>query len=146
MSTETIRRMRRVPFLNSLSADALRMLSFSGEILILRLHEVLFEAGSVSKGGYFLLQGMLAMEQNGQVVHRIETDSLIGELALVTKTIHPMTAVARTGCTLLHLPRTLFTRVLHEFPEDALALKKVLTEETLQFGAELRRLESHFTR
>ena len=145
MSNETIRRLRRVPFLDTLSTDALRLLSFSGEIQILRIHEVLFEAGSVSKGGYFVLQGTIAMEQNGQVMHRVEVDSLIGELALITQTLNPMTAIALTASTLLHIPRSLFARVLQEFPEDAAALQRNLADETSQLQARLRLLGTYFS-
>ena len=124
MSNETIRRMRRVPFLNNMSTDALRLLSFSGETQILRANDILFEAGTASKGGFLLLQGAIIMEQNGQPVQRVEMDSLIGELALLTQTIHPATAVAATACTLLHMPRTRVARVVQEFPDDAVVLRK----------------------
>ena len=146
MSNETIRRMCRVPFLSNLSADALRLLSFSGETQILRMNEVLFEEGTLSKGGYFLLQGTIALEQKGHVIRRVEIDSLIGELALITKTLHPVTAVALSACTLLYMPRTLFSRVLQEFPDDALNLKTRLTEETAHLNQDLRKLEAYFRR
>eukprot|EP01037_Dinobryon_pediforme_P009468 gene9468-9548_t len=145
MSNETIRRMRRVPFLNNLSTDALRLLSFSGETQILRANDVLFEAGTVSKGGFLLLQGAILLEQNGQPVQRVEMDSLIGELALLTQTIHPATAVAATACTLLHMSRTLFARVLQEFPEDAMALRKVITDKTEALNADLGKLKTRFS-
>ena len=145
MSNETIRRLRRVPFMDTLSTDALRLISFSGEIQILRVHEVLFEAGSISKGGYFVLQGTIAMEKNGQVMHRVEVESLIGELALITQTLNPMTAIALTASTLLHIPRSLFTRVLQEFPEDAAALHRNLADEASQLRSRLRLLGTHFS-
>jgi len=144
MPNETIRRMRRVPFLSYLSADALRLLSFSGETQILRMNEVLFEEGTLSKGGYFLLQGTLALEQKGRVIRRVEMDSLIGELALITKTSHPVTAVALSACTLLYMPRSLFARVLQEFPDDALNLKTRLTENTTYLSHDLAKLEAYF--
>jgi len=141
---DNIRRMRRVAFLNELSTDALRLISFSAETHILRAGDALFHEGEASNGGYLLLDGEMALESMGRAPHKIAPDSLIGELALVTETRHPASAVAVKGCTVLKISRSLFTRVLNEYPSDAKKLRDLLTQRTRQLGTEMAGVREKF--
>ena len=52
--------------------------------------------------------------------------TLIGELALISETERPMTAIARQPSTVLKIPRTLFHRVLRDYPASALNMRAMM--------------------
>ena len=110
----------------------------------MRAGDALFHEGEASNGGYLLLDGEMALESMGRAPHKIASDSLIGELALVTQTRHPASAVAVKGCTVLKISRSLFTRVLREFPADADKLRALLSRRTQQLGTEMAGVREKF--
>ena len=52
--------------------------------------------------------------------------SLLGELALISETPRPATAIASQPTTVLKIPRRLFHRVLNEYPSSAQALRQMI--------------------
>ncbi len=133
-----IRHLSRNPTLALLEADALRELAAGVETRMLRKGEILFRRDEPSDGGYVLVFGSIVLETTeGRPEHIVKPPTLIGDMALITKTRRPVTAIAREQCSLLKIPRTLFHRVLNDLPRSAERLKRALSERLVQFLREL---------
>lgn len=126
---DDLRNLSRVPFFAALEPDARRLVAFSAETRILRAGDVLFRRGEPSDCAYVLMQGGLVLDaqDNGGVDVEVSTPySLLGELALISETPRPATAIASQPTTVLKIPRRLFHRVLNEYPSSAQALRQMI--------------------
>jgi hypothetical protein len=127
---DDIRNLSKIPILGALEIDALRLIVFAGETRILRAGDVLFRRGDRSDCGYVLTSGVIAFDgrDDGSAARLISTPfTLIGELALISETERPVTAVARQPSTVLKIPRSLFLRVLREYPASARTLRAMMS-------------------
>lgn len=106
------------PF-RDLDPEAVRLIAFSAETRILRAGDVLFRRGEVSDGGFVVLSGMIgvATARGGETL--VRPPALFGEMALITETLRPATVVAREPTSVLKVPRTLYRRILAEYPSSA---------------------------
>lgn len=139
---EDFRRLSRIPMFSALEPEALRLIAFSAETRILRAGDVLFRRGESSDCGYIVLSGSIALDAAGdgaaagQIISR---NGLVGELALIIETARPATAIAREPSTVLKVPRSLFHRVLQEFPRSAERIRVGMTQRLASFVDELAR-------
>jgi CRP-like cAMP-binding protein len=137
---DDIGKLARNPTFAVIEPEALRLIAFSAETRILRAGDVLFRRDEISNGGFVILAGSIAMDASGDgaVTARIvRPPGLIGELALLTQTRRPATAIAREPSTVLRISRHLFHRVLREFPDSAERLRYSLGEKLRRFTGEL---------
>jgi CRP-like cAMP-binding protein len=140
---DDLRNLSRVPFFAALEPDARRLVAFSAETRILRAGDVLFRKGEPSDGAYVLMQGAIFLEtqDNGEADFEVSLPySLIGELALISSTNRPATAIARQPTTVLKIPRHLFHRVLSEYPSSAMALRQMIETRLGDFSQHLDKL------
>jgi CRP-like cAMP-binding protein len=140
--------LREVPLFADLTDDQLRLLAFGAEHRRLREGEVLFRAAARADAGFVIARGDVALQKGAagreQTVGRFGPGTLIGELALITETRRPVNAVAVTDCDLIRITRTLFHRMLAEYPEIALALHAKLADQLAQMTADILSLEERF--
>jgi CRP-like cAMP-binding protein len=137
---DDVAKLARNAMFATLETDALRLLAFSAETRILRAGDVLFRRDEPSNGGYVVLSGSIALDASdrGAPTARIlRPPALIGELALLTPTVRPATAIAREASSVLRISRPIFHRVLSEFPASAAQLRQSLAERLTQFTGEL---------
>ncbi len=117
-----MRNFDRVAIFADLEPEAQRLIAFASETKILRAGDILFRRGEKSDCGFIIKTGSIALDASdtgAPVKQVLGPRSLIGETALLTETERPMTAVAREPTTVMRVPRTLFHRVLREFPKSA---------------------------
>ena len=137
---DDIRKLARIPAFAGIETEALRLIAFSAETRILRAGDVLFRRDEISNDGFVVLAGSIAMDASGDgaVTARIvRPPGLIGDLALLTQTRRPATAIAREPSTVLRISRLLFRRVLDEFPDSAERLRQSQAARLLQFTGQL---------
>jgi CRP-like cAMP-binding protein len=123
----------RVPTLSLLGRPALRILAIGAENRYVHNGEVLFSAGDVADSGFVLQEGTLALtpqESNGGETVLVGRGTLIGELALLTETVRPVTATAQEPSTVLRIPRTLFLKMLEGYPDAAKKLRDIIAART----------------
>ena len=132
--------MSQIPVFAAIGDDARRLIAFSAETRMLRAGDVLFRRGDISDGGYILVSGTVfldASDTGSPATEVISPYTLIGEMALLSDTERPATAVARQPATVLKISRVLFHRVLKEYPESAARLRAFIGKRVSSILGEL---------
>lgn len=130
----------RNPTLAALEPEALRLIAFAAETKTLRAGDVLFRRDEISNDGYVVLAGSVAIDPSGlgaATARIVRPPGLIGDIALITQTRRPATAIAREPTSVMRISRQHFHRVLDEFPGSAERLRQALGARLLHFTAEL---------
>ncbi|HUB63849.1 MAG TPA: cyclic nucleotide-binding domain-containing protein [Methylocella sp.] len=144
---DDVGKLARNPTFAVIEPEALRLIAFSADTLILRAGDVLFRRDELSNGGYVVLTGSIAMDasDHGAATARIvRPPGLIGDRALLTQTRRPATAIAREPSTVLRISQTLFHRVLQEFPASAERLRQSMSARLGEFLGELSTVRTAF--
>jgi CRP-like cAMP-binding protein len=133
----------RVAMLADMDRDALRLLAFAAESRQLRAGDVLFRKDEMSDGGYVVAQGSIAIiEDDTKTADAIiGPGALIGEIALISETRRPATAIAREPTTVLRLSRAMFRRTMEEYPELAQRLAADLRHRVAAMSGDLARVK-----
>jgi CRP-like cAMP-binding protein len=123
--------LERVPTLSLLGHEPLRILAIGAESRRLREDEVLFRQGDKADCGYVVQEGSLALVSADGRTGRTTAHpgTLIGEIAMLTDTVRPVTATARENTTVMRIPRPLFLKVLQGYPDAAVRLREALVNE-----------------
>jgi len=135
----------RVPTFAKFGFTALQIMAIGSEARHLADGEILFYAGETTDAGYVVQAGLLQLTTNDPKSESTITfgpGTLIGELALLTETVCPATAVAAEPTTVIRISRNLFRKVLEGFPDAALLMRDRLLLRVNQSNAELVRLRA----
>ncbi|WP_062016201.1 cyclic nucleotide-binding domain-containing protein [Aureimonas sp. AU4] len=139
--------LREVPLFGQLDRDQLRLLAFGAEHRFLKAGEILFRAEARADAGFVVVSGEVELHEGDgaqRVVARAGRGSLLGEMALMTETRRPTTAVTVTDCDLIRIPRPLFRRMLLEYPAIAVALHARIRADLLAMTAGITALAPAF--
>jgi CRP-like cAMP-binding protein len=138
------------PVFAALEPEALRILAFSSDRIELPPGTRLFLQGEPADSGYVLLAGDLDLEiaSGGRTerLGRVPAGALLGEMALLCQTDRPATAVARSAIEAIRIPRTVFRRLLEEYPAGAEALRQRLGERLLTLTGALDQVRTRLER
>jgi CRP-like cAMP-binding protein len=139
----------RVPVFSGMNEEQLRLLAFGAEKRRLSPRETLFSAGTPAEGAYIVSQGRLALTTSDKgKIRRMEDAgpaTLLCELALISSLECPFTAAALEECEVIQISRSLFYRLLEEFPEVADALEKRIVANLESMVLEISRLSPRFS-
>ena len=130
----------RVPTLNTLGRAALRILAIGAESRYVHSGEVLFSAGDAADAGFIVQEGTFSLttrRTEGGESMVVGRGTLLGELALLTETVRPVTATAKEPSTVLRIPRTLFLKMLEGYPDAAQKLRDIIATRTDQSTNEI---------
>jgi CRP-like cAMP-binding protein len=130
----------QVPTLAALGKQALRVLAIGAESRALQSGAVLFYAGELADGGYIVQEGSLALESgspNEGHEYTVGPGTLLGELALLTDAVSPVTAIAKEPTVLIRIPRNLFRKMLEGYPAAAQRLRDTMAERVDSWTREL---------
>jgi CRP-like cAMP-binding protein len=134
----------RVPTFAQLGFSALQIVAIGSETRHLEDGEILFRAGETTDAGYVIQEGSLKLTTHDP--KRFDPSvtfgpgALIGELALVTETVCPATAMAIEPTTVIRISRSLFRKVLEGFPDAARLVRDRFAERANLASDELFRL------
>ena len=129
---DDIRNLSRLPAFRDIEPDALRLVALSAETRILRAGDILFRQGDTSDGGFIVLSGKIALTAGKEPAVLVGPPILLGAAALLTETKHPATAQARQPSSVLKVPRDLYHRVLAEYPESAVRIRRDIAARLLR--------------
>ena len=137
-----------VSLFEELSSEQLRLLAFGAESKSLAEGTDLYRDGDSADCGYIVVSGAIDLfrdSQNGRrVLKRIEPGMILGELALITETTRLTGAVAAEDTKLLRINRSLFKRMLEEYPESAAYLHAKLSKQLRALLRSIGELDVHF--
>jgi CRP-like cAMP-binding protein len=125
---EDLRSLARNPTLAVLEPDALRRLALAATPRTLNSGDILFRRDEPSDGGFLLCSGSIAFDPSGynSAARIVYPPALIGDMALITPTRRPATAVAHEPSRVLEIPRALFQHTLSESPKSAERLRRLV--------------------
>jgi len=138
--------LERVPTFAQLGFSALQIVAIGSETKQLENGEVLFRAGETADAGYVIQQGSLKLTRHdakrSDPSVTLGPGVLIGELALLTETVRPATAIAAEPTIVIRISRSLFRKVLEGFPDAARLMRDRLAERANQAAEEITAVRS----
>ena len=132
--------LQQIPTLSVLGRQALRVLAIGAELRRLPSGAVLFYAGELADGAYVVRDGTLLVEPGGGTAGRdwtVGRGAMVGELALITETLSPVTAIAREPATVIRISRNLFRKTLEGYPAAALRLRDMMAKRAEAWANDL---------
>jgi CRP-like cAMP-binding protein len=135
--------LQRVPALAILGRDALRILAIGTENRYVHEGVTLFGEGEQADGAYVVQEGSfdLVKRDNGAATV-VGPGALIGEVALISETRRPVSAVAREPSSVVRIPRQLFLKVLESDPDAALRMRDAVAARVNQTATEFARVRA----
>lgn len=145
---DDIRVIASVSLFDELSNKQLRLLAFGAERIKLAPGRELYREGQNAECGYVVVAGEIDLFRDTlrgrQVIRRVGPGTLLGELALITETTRLTGAFAPEEAQVIRINRSLFRRMLEEYPETAAALHGRLAEQLQDFLNEISTLDGRF--
>ena len=139
---DDIRILSGVRLFEGLTQEQLRLLAFGAETMQLPPDRKLYREDDEADSAYVVLGGRIVLyREHRRRAGRCRTvgpGAMLGELALIADTSRLTSAVAAGEAEVLRLSRSMFRRILEEYPETAQALHARITEE---LQAMIRRIE-----
>ncbi len=134
----------RVKLFAGFEPDHLRLLAFGAEARMLAQGTRVYRQDMPSDGGYVIVRGNidLVSGRNDTLVSHNGPAALIGEMALISETLHAATAIATEHTEVLKIPRPLFRRMLNEYPQLAGLLQQRIGETVDDFMTKLNIIRS----
>jgi CRP-like cAMP-binding protein len=131
-----------VPTLGSLDRDALRILAIGAESLYVHSGAVLFHVGEQADSAFVLQEGRFSLATKSATGEPVVVGpgTLIGELALFVETKRPVTATALEPSTVMRIQRSLFLKILDNFPSVARRLRDHIATRTDEATRELQQI------
>ena len=135
--------LERVPTLSLLGRQALRILAIGTENRYVHEGVTLFGEGEQADGAYVVQEGSfdLVKRDNGAATV-VGPGALIGEVALISETRRPVSAVAREPSSVVRIPRQLFLKVLESDPDAALRMRDAVAARVNQTATEFARVRT----
>jgi CRP-like cAMP-binding protein len=134
----------RVPTLNLLGRQALRILAIGAQTRYVHGGEVLYGAGEEADGGFVIQEGRFTLAPAASEDRAIEVGpyTLLGEVALFTESKRMATATALEPSSVLLIPRPLFLKMLDSFPDSARKLRDIVAGRLNQSTREINNLRA----
>ncbi|MBO6539939.1 MAG: cyclic nucleotide-binding domain-containing protein [Rhizobiaceae bacterium] len=145
---DDIRILERVKLFKDFTRDQLRLLAFGAETLRLRAGRDLYREGAAADSAYVVTAGKIELSRNrdGETVKAGEAGpgAMLGELALISGGKRLTSAAAAEDSEVMRLNRSLFRRILEEYPEVANALHARISANMKSMLDDITRLGSRF--
>jgi CRP-like cAMP-binding protein len=127
----------QVALFRDMDRDALRLLAFSAERRRLRAGDTLFRKDDISEYSFVVVSGAITLIDDDVATAIVGPGTLIGEMALLSETRRPTTAIAREPTIILRLSRQMFRRTLEEYPSTAANIATELRQRVLNISNQL---------
>jgi CRP-like cAMP-binding protein len=120
--TEDISLLSQVPLFRDMSDDQLRLVAFGAERRQVAAGQELFREKSPAESAFIIARGrfeLLMVDRTGEakVEATVGPGTLLSELALITMVERKFTAVALEDAEAMKISRSLFHRLLEEYPQ-----------------------------
>jgi len=130
---DDIRVLSGVRLFEGFTREQLRLIAFGAETISLSAGRKLYTEGSPADCAFVVASGEVALfRQVGdrrEVISTHGPGAILGELALIADTERLTGAIAQGDVKVIRLSRSMFRRILEEFPETALRLRQRIAED-----------------
>lgn len=131
----------QIDFFSEFETEALKLLLLACEQQDFAEGEPIFNRGDLSDGGYVVTSGRIALYDVDPTAYPVRLAGpgvLIGELALLSVTERPVTAIAIETSSLMQISRGSFKRILQEYPVSAERLRHQVSSRLGAFISDLK--------
>ncbi|RDJ09645.1 cyclic nucleotide-binding domain-containing protein [Rhizobium grahamii] len=121
---DDIRLLSQLPLFHGMSEDQLRLIAFGADRRVISAGQMLFREGSPAESAYVILAGGVELSRTGrdgqpEVQNTVGPGTLLSELALITLVERKFTAIATEDTSIIRITRSLFHRLIEEYPDAA---------------------------
>ncbi|WP_137129323.1 cyclic nucleotide-binding domain-containing protein [Rhizobium sp. FY34] len=139
----------QVPLFQGLDADQLRLIAFGAERRSIGKGQALFREHSPAECAFVVARGRFDLYTEGrdgiaELNSSVGPGTLLSELALVTMVERKFTAVAAQDGEVVRIPRTLFHRLLEEYPAVAGILETRIRENLMALAKAAAAMQGRF--
>ncbi|MFC4626526.1 cyclic nucleotide-binding domain-containing protein [Daeguia caeni] len=128
----------------SFTPEQLRLLAFGVERLVLRAGRELYQEGQNADCGYVVVSGQISLYRDTQqgrlTVRTVTKGTVLGELAMIAQSARLTGAIADVETEVIRISRSIFHRILEEYPEVAIKLHQQISRNLLALIDEIERV------
>ena len=140
---EEVDLLRRIPLFASLEPAKLKLLAFTSERVSFEPGQILFNQGDSGDAAFIIIEGeaeVLADSGRGMVaVARVGRNEFVGEIAILCDVPRTATVRAVSRVVTLRISKTLFFKLVREFPVMAVAIMRELAHRLEDTTVRLRK-------
>jgi CRP-like cAMP-binding protein len=140
LSTE-VELLRRVPLFSGIEPARLKLLAYTSDVVTYRSGQVLFRKGDLGDAAYVIITGdaevSIPSESGDVAVAQLHDGDFLGEIAILCDTPRTATITAKSELKALRIRKEPFFQLLHQFPEMAVEMTRLLAERLTRTTAEL---------
>lgn len=133
--------LRRVPIFSRIAPTKLKLLAFASDRISCREGQNLFHQGDVGDAAYVILSGtaeIVVDTPTGELkLADVESNSIVGEIAILCEVSRTATVRATSRLEVLKISKDNFLCLVHDFPEIAIEIMRVLAERLNHTTSEL---------
>ncbi len=141
--------LRTVTLFSDMNDEQLRLIAFGAERIAVANTKTLFFEGDAADCAYIVAHGRLVLtstDRRGamQLVAQAGSGTLISELAMISDVERKFNATAAEDTEVLKITRTLFHRLLEEYPQVAAKIQDQIRDHFNALTREVSKLEPRF--
>ncbi|SCD23154.1 MULTISPECIES: cyclic nucleotide-binding domain-containing protein [Brucella] len=141
---DDIRILGTVGLFESFTPEQLRLLAFGAERLVLRAGRELFREGQSADCAYIIVSGTITLFHEGDegrvTIRPVGAGAILGEMALIAQTTRLTGAVADVETEVIRISRSIFRRILEEYPEVAAALHAHISRNLVELIGQIEQV------
>ncbi|MFQ0814318.1 cyclic nucleotide-binding protein [Brucella anthropi] len=141
---DDIRILGTVGLFESFTPEQLRLLAFGAERLVLRAGRELFREGQSADCAYIVVSGSITLfHEDGEgrtAIRPVGPGAMIGEMALIAQSARLTGALAESETEVIRISRSIFRRILEEYPEVAAALHAHISRNLVDLIGEIEKV------
>jgi CRP/FNR family transcriptional regulator, cyclic AMP receptor protein len=134
---------RQFPIFSKIQPAMQKLLCFSADRLKFDAGQVIFNAGDVGDSAYVIIDGTVEISvptpSGPIVINEMGKNDLLGEIAIVGEVPRTATAKALTNLETLKISKELFMKIIHENPDAAIELIRILAARLASTTSQLTR-------
>ena len=146
---DDIRLLSQVTLFRELDEDQLRLLAFGAERRAIAAGQELFREGSPAECAFVVARGTFELHASDRGTARLQDvavpGALLSELALDTMVERKFTAIAVEDAEVLRVTRTLFHRLLEEYPQVGRIVEARIRDNIVAMAGAVAGLQSRFS-
>jgi CRP-like cAMP-binding protein len=133
--------LRRVPLFSGIEPSRLKLLAYTSDVVTYQASQVLFKKGDVGDAAYVIIKGdadVIVNSDGAEIPIAVLHDGdFVGEIAILCDTPRTATVRAKGELKALRIRKEPFFELLHQFPEMAVEMTRLLAERLTRTTAEL---------